>query len=172
MSASTSKLGPLFGFISIADLGGAAWIGGYLLLNSQGRPVEFHCTEPVKANRAQQILFGKTLQPYICGEQISQALVSNTSLKPEVFITDQDSVLGLRDFVESPLVRILHDDESPDLDGQRMLCLGKTRVLLEERYADDQPRVLRIYEQIASNWDLEEPFERIHEAVTELQKAA
>ena len=41
-----------------------------MLLNLAGRPLEFHCTAPVKPNRVQQILYGPSLQPYLYGEQI------------------------------------------------------------------------------------------------------
>ena len=49
--------------------------GGYLVLNLLGRPLEFHCTAPVRPNRAQEILYGPTLDPYLCGERIGQTLV-------------------------------------------------------------------------------------------------
>lgn len=81
MSATNTKSMSLFGFISVVDLGDATWIGGYLLLNPLGRPVEFHCTEPVKANRAQQILYGETLPAFICSEQIGRALVEEQSVE-------------------------------------------------------------------------------------------
>jgi len=169
MSATTSA--PVMGFISVADLGGAAWIGGYLLLNSLGRPLEFHCTEPVKANRAQQILFGETLQPFLCGEQIGRSLVGNSSLKPDVLLTDMPSVMSLRGFVEFPLFLMLPDDTLPQGNWQS-LDLAGVHGAVDARNVDDRARIVQALEQMASGWDLEEPFERIREAVSELQKAA
>ncbi len=169
MSATTPT--PVMGFISVADLGGAAWIGGYLLLNSLGRPLEFHCTEPVKANRAQQILFGETLQPYLCGEQIARSLVGNSSLKPDVVLTDVPSVMTLRGFVEFPLYLMLRDTGLPKGSWEPCDFAG-VRGAVETQFAADRAEIVQAFEQVASGWDLEEPFERIREAVSELQKAA
>ena len=169
MSATTST--SVMGFISVVDLGGAAWIGGYLLLNSLGRPLEFHCTEPVKANRAQQILFGETLQPYLCGEQIARSLVGNSSLKPAVVLTDVPSVMTLRGFVEFPLFLLLQGSAKPK-GSWELLDFGGVQGAVEATQAGDRDRIVQAFEQVASGWDFEEPFERIREAVSELQKAA
>ena len=64
------------GFLTVLEHDEHGLVGGYLLLNMAGRPLEFHCTVPVRPNRAQQILFGPTLRPYLYGEQIGQALLA------------------------------------------------------------------------------------------------
>ena len=56
------------GFLTVVDEPAHGLFGGYLILNPAGRPVEFHCTAPVKPNRAQEILYGTTLKPYLYGE--------------------------------------------------------------------------------------------------------
>src|SRR5688500_11494160 len=57
------------GFLTVVEHDQFGLVGGYLILNSSGRPLEFHCTAPVKPSRAQQILYGPTLTPYLYGEQ-------------------------------------------------------------------------------------------------------
>jgi len=57
-------------------------------------PLEFHCTAPVKPNRAQQILYGPTLEPYLFGEQIGQSLLSKAAVEPEVICTDRPPALA------------------------------------------------------------------------------
>ena len=56
MSVSESKSQISLGFLTVVDGGDTGCIGGYLVLNMGGRPLEFHCTAPVRANRSQQIL--------------------------------------------------------------------------------------------------------------------
>ena len=72
---------------------GLPLVGGYLVLNATGRPLEFHCTAPVKANRAQQILFGPTLESFLYGEQIGQTLVAKSGLAPLAIYTDVEPAL-------------------------------------------------------------------------------
>src|SRR6266404_1210747 len=50
------------GFLTVVSSEPHGLVGGYLVLNALGRPLEFHCTAPVKPNRAQEILYGATLQ--------------------------------------------------------------------------------------------------------------
>ena len=63
---------PSLGFLTILEHEEHGLVGGYLLFTTAGRPLEFHCTAPVKPNRAQQILFGPTLESYLYGEQMAR----------------------------------------------------------------------------------------------------
>lgn len=171
MSASSSKSSPLFGFIGMVELGGASWIGGYLLLNALGRPVEFHCTEPFKANRAQEILYGETLPAFVCGEQIGRALVDNSQLQPVMLLTDQAAALSLREYVPAPLAWLPPEPIERQL-GMATVHLSGIDVFVEESRAEDGPLLQQSMALVSTKWDLQEPFERIREAVSELQKAA
>src|SRR3569623_1369678 len=81
--------------------------GGYLVLNSNGRPLEFHCTAPIKPNRAQEILYGPTLEPYLYGEQIGQTLIAKSQTQPTLVCTDLAPVLAVRQFVSPPVALVL-----------------------------------------------------------------
>jgi hypothetical protein len=59
------------GFLTIEEDQQCGHCGGYLLLNTSGRPLEFHCTAPVKRNRAQEVLYGPTLKPFLYGDLIA-----------------------------------------------------------------------------------------------------
>jgi hypothetical protein len=170
MPASKSPADPTLGFLRVIELGSDLVIGGYLILNALGRPLEFHCTEPVKPNRAQQILFGATLQPYLYGEQIAQALVGHSPLKPQLLVTDQRPVLSVRSFLDVPVVWLAGEEQ---LTADCLaLQLGTHRVALDSRFAEDREQIVTCYERLLPDWDLAEPFQRIREAITELQKAA
>ena len=85
--------------------------GGYLILNPAGRPLEFHCTTPIKPNRAQEILYGPTLQSFLYGEQIGRTLIQQGGESPLVVFTDVEPVLCARDFVPMPLALVLATEE-------------------------------------------------------------
>lgn len=158
----------VFGFLSICSTGDAK-LGGYLLVDPLGRPLEFHCTEPVKPNRAQQILFGASLDDFICGERIAHALISNGSKPPSCVITDCASVLSVRSQVEMPVALLqVPGTEAPpeffELDN------GTHRYLLESNR--DVEGLLQVMGKMNARLDPAEPFERIHGAVEELRKAA
>lgn len=52
------------------------------------------------------------------------------------------------------------------------LSLGGLPAFMDSMHADDQATLHETLEQVVSKWDLQEPFERIRETVSELQKAA
>src|SRR3954462_9244557 len=103
---ATKPATPAFGFLTIVEQPELGLQGGYLVLNAEGRPLEFHCTAPVKPNRAQEILYGSTLRPYLCGEQIGQALVSRAKSEVLLIFTDNPAVLGVREFASTPVALV------------------------------------------------------------------
>src|SRR5207344_1424341 len=95
------------GFLTVVENEELGLLGGYLLLNASGRPLEFHCTAPVKPNRTQEILYGPTLRPFLYGEQIGQTLLAKSKLTPLVVCTDNEAVLATRDCTDIPVVLVL-----------------------------------------------------------------
>ncbi|MDR1289969.1 MAG: hypothetical protein LBK06_02080 [Planctomycetaceae bacterium] len=105
------------GFITVIDHPQHGLIGGYLVLNQAGRPLEFHCTNPIKPSRTQEILFGISLEPYLYGEQIARTLVSKSKLSVVVILTNIVSILAVNGLVTLPIAYIF-DKLTQNTDGQ------------------------------------------------------
>jgi hypothetical protein len=187
------------GFLTVRNNEESGLIGGYLILNEVGRPLEFHCTAPVKPNRAQQILFGPTLEPFLYGEQIGQTLLAKSSLEPLAVYTDVAAALAVRDFVKTPVALVLGGAAAPDGEAIReadsgrselaqsesaatwrldaahssvrlaTFSLGNNRLAVYERHRRDQDDIQQRQATLA-DFDLAEPFERIREAIEEAHK--
>ncbi len=178
MKASNSQ-DIAIGFLTVFEPADHLLIGGYLVLNSKGRPVEFHCTAPVKPNRAQQILYGVTLRPYICAEQIGQALVGRSKQKPMLICTDIVDVMELREM--SPVTLLLvpsgtEKDETSVLESLRPrfipLKLCDEPAWLHPLDREQQGTVERLWREHFSRLSFAEPFGRIREAIREAQRDA
>jgi hypothetical protein len=87
-------------------------IGGFLVLNLVGRPTEFHCTAPVRPNRAQEILYGATLEGFLCGEQIAQALVGRTKTELAAILTNNPNVLTAGSALKAPLAMVFRRSDA------------------------------------------------------------
>jgi hypothetical protein len=174
------------GFLTVLEHEEHGLVGGYLLLNTSGRPLEFHCTAPVKPNRAQQILFGPTLESYLYGEQIGQTLLIKSALQPLFVCTDVVGALAVRDYVATPVVFVVAAAEAPQAgtnlvwrvdtaqrDGAHLnpFVLGRNQLAVPANHDDDRVAISQRLESIAE-LDLAEPFERIREAVEEAHKGA
>ena len=50
----------------------SGWLGGYLVTNGWGRPLEFRLTTAVQPNRVQAALYGTTLTEYLLADLIGK----------------------------------------------------------------------------------------------------
>jgi len=166
MSSSPTKPGVCLGFLTVVENSELGYLGGYLLLNPAGRPLEFHCTAPVTANRTQQILYGPTLKPYLYGDVIGRALLAKSKLQPIVVCTDCEAVLPAREFISTPLVLVLDDATQPSGSAFE---LGKSSVATAAQFAADREAILTAWPPATDYLDLLEPFARIREALDEAQ---
>ncbi len=186
------------GFLTVLEDPQRGLVGGYLILNLAGRPVEFHCTAPVKPNRAQQILYGPTLLPFLYGEQIGQALLTKSGLEPLAVLTDQDAALAVGDLVPVPVVLVLPPtgllpsdpagepmpqveaggsvwrvDSSHGLAGPLTgFILGRNRLAVPAPGDENRRRATERLQAIAESMDLAEPFGRIREAIEEARRGS
>jgi hypothetical protein len=118
----------------------------------------------VVPNRAQEILYGPTLKPFLFGEQIGQTLVSRSKAAPLMVLTDCEPALALRAYCEAPLVCVVKDE--------RAERLGHTPVTVDRAHPRDLEQARTLWSQHFQTLDLHEPFERIAEALEESRKAA
>lgn len=180
------------GFLTIVEHETHGLFGGYLVLNQAGRPLEFHCTAPVRSTRAQEILYGPTLKPFLYGEQIGAALVGKSKTKPQIVCTDQPPVLSLRSKIHPPVALIAEsqpDDHHPGADSASadshyrvdspraasapMVSLRRPEglVSVEQRFSDDRDRIAAALDRLTIQLELAEPFERIRGAIAEAQRS-
>jgi hypothetical protein len=146
------------------------YLGGYLVTNHWGRPLEFRLSTAVQPNRVQQILYGGTLQPYICADLIGKTLVDKTGVPVQLVLTDTEAVLDLRFKLEVPVLWL-----APAGAGSKNAtpCPAGARqgaVFCHSRYPQDVPPVRELLERLDGILDLGEPFVRIREAVGEARK--
>lgn len=163
-----------FGYLSAVESADHGYFGGYLLVSPLGRPVEFHCTAPVRPSRAQEILYGPTLRPYLLGEQIAGALIAKAQTKPQIILTDQIPVLCHRLKIAVPLVYLVpaagdaSGATAGDASGQ--ILVAQHGFELAAGFESDRPAAIALLTALSQTVDLPEPFDRIHGAILEAQR--
>ncbi len=182
MSTTKGNDHSILGFVTVRQHPELGYLGGYLLVNTLARPLEFHCTLPVKPTRAQSILYGPTLVDFLCGEQIARTLVSKAKLQPVVLFTDGAAVLTLRNVTEIPVchVRARQNQEvskdlalpTPQGKGLAVGELGGHQISVHSEYRADWDFVVKRSSELLQQVDLLEPFTRIVEALQEAHPAS
>ncbi|MBN1589361.1 MAG: hypothetical protein JW888_07595 [Pirellulales bacterium] len=184
------------GFLTVLECPRDGLFGGYLALTFLGRPLEFRCTAPIKPNRAQQILYGSTLDPYLYGEQIGKTLLSGATISPLVVFTDQSAILAAGDCVDVPVVLVqtptsekeaqdtagnqaeipssgsngktwrVHAAHAPDFNLAHFR-VGRNHLATIARTENEQATITERLAGLTESFDLAEPFTRIREAIEE-----
>ncbi|MFN7843069.1 MAG: hypothetical protein ACK5YR_14605 [Pirellula sp.] len=166
------------GFLTVRKHSSLGFVGGLLVLNGLARPVEFHCTLPLLPTRAQQLLYGATLDEFVAGEQIGRALLAKAKAKPQVVLTDTLAALSVRLLVESPIAAI---DSSwskneatltyprPTREAWHRINIEGYKLLTMQEFAVDSKQIEAFLGSISI--DLIEPFGRIEGALMEAHPA-
>ena len=156
--------------MAAVDVEGRGHVGGLLVTNHNGRPLEFQCTTPVKPDRTQEILYGKMLRPWLLGELIGKTLLDRVSIKPDLVFTGDVDILELRNHTATPVACTVDDNAkegvSPAFAGVTS-DLGGRQLRFHEAHQDDGDFVSQQLHLIPGQADLEEPLERVQEALNE-----
>lgn len=164
------------------------YIGGCLATNAWGRPLEFRLTGPVQPNKVQQILYGESLEPYLCAELIGKTLVDKTATPVRVVITDHPAALELRHHLDVPVALYIAVERnsfrskpsngmnsvlqpSANLDQPEMAASLSVQANLHcHRQFPGDVQPLRALAGQMPTFDWGEPFLRIKEAIAEARK--
>ncbi|MBL8890657.1 MAG: hypothetical protein JNL67_11825 [Planctomycetaceae bacterium] len=167
------------GFLTCTEFDGWGLCGGLLLLNQMARPLEFHCTLPVKVSRTQIILYGSSMRAHICGQVIGKALLEKAKSRPGLVITDCPETATMREESDLPLALIAASGQQSTTEttnSGEVLNIGRFQVYLTlPSEQDREPLRQRLRRELASfaeKFDLDEPFERVRQAMTEARDAA
>lgn len=152
------------------------YLGGYLVTNVWGRPLEFRLSSAVQPNRVQHILYAGTLEPYICADLIGKTLVDKAAVPVQLLVTDRATVLDLRLKLECPVVCLAAADDPQMMAlSERGAVVapaqaGKGSLLCHPRFPDDVAQTRDLLGRLDAGFDLAEPFVRIREAIGEARK--
>ena len=156
-----------FGFLTVVESAAHGMFGGYLVVDAAGRPLEFHCTAPVKVSRAQAILYGPTLHGHLHGRQIGGALLAEGAVPPVVVLTDQEPMLHVRPHTNLPVALVRRAGGPGETGG---ITVGSAHVGLAGGDPARQEAIAERLAELGAAVDLCEPFERIRAAIDEAQR--
>lgn len=153
------------GFLSVYQEQGG-YVGGYLVTNAWGRPLEFRLSSAVQPNKVQTILYGDTLQSYLCGEVIGKTLIDKATTPVQWVLVDNPMALDLRLRVEMP-VGLWYTIADPDQPMPGLMV--QSRLYCHVEFPDDVAALRQQVEKLGQ-LDFGEPFARIREAINEARK--
>lgn len=149
------------GFLTTFSPVDNVFLGGLLITNSQGRPLEFQCTAPVEPNATQTLLYGPTLKPYVLNDLIGKTLLERVSLSPRVVLVDDRDALPLRKLIRQPLACACGGEQPEGIK------VGRNALVCHSEFAADKAMIESACAEIPADADVAEPFERVRAALQE-----
>ena len=149
--------------MSALEVDGRGHVGGLLVTSHTGRPLEFQCTTPVKPDRTQEILYGRALRPWLLGELIGSTLLDRVSIKPDLVVVRDDEMLELRNHTQTPVACLSNTEEST----HNSRSIAGRQMHFHSGHSTDSEFIESRAHLVPDQADLEEPLERVHEALTE-----
>jgi hypothetical protein len=167
MTIPHAEVPSLYGYITIVEDPHGGFLGGALVVNQRGRPIEFHCTDTLLVSRAEEILYGATLRPHLFCERLGTSLLAKIAAKVEVVLVNQPELWPLGDQATPPVVLVTAMETSDDSSPNDSLPIRLDQVA-EGARGDVANRLATLTRYIA----LAEPFTRIVDAMTEAGQTA
>ena len=165
MAAPTPTPCSNLGFLSVRQEN-SGFVGGYLVTNAWGRPLEFRLSSTVQPTKVQTILYGDTLHSYLCGELIGKTLVDKTTTCVQWVLVDNPMTLDLRLRVDFP-VGLWHCLVDPDQPMPGLIV--QARLYCHPHFPEDVNALRQQIDKLGQ-LDFGEPFARIREAMNEARK--
>lgn len=78
------------------------FVGGLLIVDADGDPVDFAYTEPIKLTWPSRVLFGARLAAYVATRVLAPPLLSSVTVKPAVMCFDDPAVLSRKFLLDAP----------------------------------------------------------------------
>lgn len=164
---------------------GGSYLGGLLLTDTSGIPLDFRYTEPITPTKLQAVLYGKALEPHLKEEVIQKTLLKELKQAPDLFILPpMDLAGGWSAETRCPVLSVQKTQEPALPRVGEIFRVSPREVLLQVADNTAPLRVLfspnmdiAAQEQVAQklleagyHMDLAEPLERVVAALQALLK--
>ncbi|MGQ9855464.1 MAG: hypothetical protein ACUVQF_01890 [Fervidobacterium sp.] len=153
----------MIGYLSVKNIDGK-YLGGILIVNDYGIPVEFKYSEPIAPTRLQQIIYGNSLEYYLNTEIISKGLIQKLENRPELLLVEDPMLLFDKNIV---MVTLLPQMVNEKVDGNEAVVNVNNkslRITFPENAKVEDSLVQKIVD-LSQKFDIFEPFDRIEKAL-------
>ena len=155
------------------------FIGGLMITDDSGIPLEFKYTEPVVPSKIQEVIYGKALKKYIKEDVIIKSLLKEVRTIPSLIIIDDPSEISEKDKIGKFPAVAIQKTSLPQLSAPGKTQRVKDREIIFQPYQDLTPirivfgvadpelqeKVLLIVEEVSPKMDIIEPLERVEKAL-------
>jgi len=160
------------GYLVVDLVEGAGYVGGVLVTDGHGLPLEFRHTLPVRPTKLQRALYGGALDRYLRAVVITRRLLDGLERKPGLVLLGDAALIGESD---PPLGFLADGGVEPlgpagtftQFEGAQRGVLLQLRTgdapvrLVTEAPTEALPDIARLVLSAATTMDVREPLQRV-----------
>jgi hypothetical protein len=156
-------------------------MGGVLITDRLGIPIEFRHTEPVSPTKVQQVLYGKALERFLKSETLAKCLLNDLENKPDLLVVPDAEYNELTRLYHFPFVQLSKASREPlqkhgdfvdvnesEVHLQILSLREPLRVRVDRKNAASMAAVKTILIDVGRTMDMLEPMSRVQEALKAL----
>jgi len=156
-------------------------MGGVLIVDRLGIPLEFRHTEPVSPTKVQQVLYGKALERFLKSETLAKCLLNDLENKPDLLVVPDAEYYSLTKLFHFPFVQLTKAAREPfpqhgefaevneaEINLQILSLREPLRVRVDRKNAASMSAVKTILIDVGRTMDMLEPMARVQEALRAL----
>ncbi len=155
------------------------YVGGFMIVDSSGIPLEFKYTEKIEPTKIQRIIYGKTLDKYLKEEVISKSLLKELKNVPNLVMVNDYEMIAGKDKLHGFYVAFSQKTTLPRLEKSGDIKRVKDKEIIIQPYQDTNPirvvfgvgdpelqeKVLSFLKELSRKIDIVEPYERVRKAL-------
>ncbi len=170
-------------YLVIAGQREKEYLGGIMVVDRRGLPLEFHYSEKVNPTKIQEILYGNVLERFIKENVLCENLFQALKTKPDLLILDERELELSGEVFSSPVVYLEKTKVKPLKEVSLNERLNEESVLFQARRyehpllvrfynsnPEEQKKALAVISNISETMDVLEPISRIKEALKQVEK--
>ncbi|BDU50135.1 hypothetical protein [Haliovirga abyssi] len=159
------------------------YLGGILISDERGIPVEFKYTEPVKPTKVQKVLYGKSLEKFLIEEIIMANLIEKIEIEPAIYFIDDKININIKRLLKTDVVMLKKTQLKPSKEPYKYKFIKENEAIVQLEEGTNPIRVIILDEDIEKKDELVqkiielskesyiiEPFFRLEEALEMILK--
>ncbi len=158
-----------------------AYLGGLMITNDRGIPIDFKYTDPVTPTKVQRIIYGSVLEQYIRNHVIIGAIMKEALNPPPFYIVSQHQLHEIQEANDMALLAVQRtqfaalNEKGATSRAKENECLLQSwndphplRIMFGSVPVDQQEAILKDLVYLSKHMDLVEPLERLEKALKSL----
>lgn len=160
-----AEINSLIAYLMIIQELEETYLGGIMVTDPYTIPVEFKYTEPLKPTGLQKILYGKSIEKFICVDVIARKLLQGLQENPRVVLIQEKILFSISAKAPVCILSTKNEAKQAGNDPEELFSTDVENGYQLHARIKPAPDLVQWISRISKEVDILEPFNRLKEAL-------